>query len=86
MPARRPQSHHGSHAGNPPGVRAALRPCPGDVPGFASRVLLREPGRRAGFPEAQVEHLDELIVPLVTARTPGLSKLMLAVPPPWSCA
>jgi hypothetical protein len=38
------------------------------------------------FLEAQIEHLDELIVPLVTAHAPGLSKLMLVVPPPWSCA
>jgi len=51
---------------------AALRPRPGDVPGYATRVALRELGRRARFPGAQIEHLDELIVPLVTARAPGL--------------
>ncbi len=85
MPARRPQSHHCSHAGEPR-AGAALRPCPGDVPGYASRALLREPGRRAGFPEAQFDHLGELIVPLVTTRAPGLSNLVLAMPPPWSCA
>jgi transposase len=32
---------------------AALRPRPGDVPGYATRITLREPGRRARFPGAQ---------------------------------
>ena len=54
---------------------AALRPRPGDVPGSAPRVALRELGRRAQFLDAQLDRLDELIVPLVTAqgtRIPGL--------------
>jgi transposase len=51
---------------------AALRPRPGDVPGYATRVALRELGRRARFLDAQIGHLDELIVPLVTGRAPGL--------------
>ncbi len=38
------------------------------------------------FLQAQTGHLGELIVPLVTARGPGLAKLMLVGPPPWSCA
>ncbi len=38
----------------------------------ATRVALRELGRRARFPDAQTGQLDELIVPLVTARAPGL--------------
>ena len=42
-------------------------------------------GGAPGFPEAQIEHLDELIVPLVIARACGLPKLMLAMPP-WFCA
>jgi hypothetical protein len=50
---------------------AALRPRPGDVPGYATRVALRELGRRARFLEAQIGQLDELIVPLVTAPRPG---------------
>src|SRR6516162_7503168 len=51
---------------------AALRPRPGDVPGYATRVALRELGRRAQFLDQQLDRLDELIVPLVTARAPGL--------------
>ena len=54
---------------------AALRPRPGDQPGYATRVALRELGRRVQFPGAQLERLDELIVPLVTARAPGLLSL-----------
>ena len=32
---------------------ASLRPRPGDVPGYATRVALRELGRRAVFPARQ---------------------------------
>ena len=54
---------------------AALRPRPGDVVGYATRVALRELGRRAQFPGGQLGRLDALIVPLVTARAPGLLAL-----------
>jgi transposase len=54
---------------------AALPPRPGDVPGYATRVALRELGRRVRFLDAQIGQLDELIVPLVTARAPGLLAL-----------
>jgi transposase len=54
---------------------AALRPRPGDVPGHATRVALRELGRRVRFLDAQLERLDELMVPLVTARAAGLLSL-----------
>ena len=54
---------------------AALRPRPGDVPGYATRVALRELGRRAQFLDGQLDRLDELIGPLVTARAPGLLAL-----------
>jgi transposase len=54
---------------------AALRPRPGGVPGYATRIALRELGRRAVFLDGQLERLDELIVPLVTARAPGLVAL-----------
>ena len=54
---------------------AALRPRPGDVPGYATRVALRELGRRVRFPDAQLGRLNELIGPLVSARAPGLLAL-----------
>ena len=54
---------------------ASLRPRPGDVPGYATRVALREPVRRDWFLDAQLDRLDELIGPLVTARAPGLLAL-----------
>ncbi len=54
---------------------AALRPRPGDVPGYATRIALRELGRRVQFLDAQLGRLDELIIPLVTARAPGLLSL-----------
>src|SRR6516162_3824521 len=50
-------------------------PRPGEVPGYATRVALRELGRRAQFLDAQLDRLDELIGPLVTARAPGLLAL-----------
>ena len=54
---------------------AALRPRPGDAAGYAVRVALRELGRRVAFLDGQLERLDDLIVPLVTARAPGLLAL-----------
>jgi transposase len=51
---------------------AALRPRPGDVVGYATRIALRELGRRAEFLDDQLARLDELIIPLVTARAPSL--------------
>jgi transposase len=54
---------------------AALRPRPGDAVGYATRIAVRELGRRAEFPGGQLARLDELIVPLVTSRAPGLLAL-----------
>ena len=54
---------------------ASLRPRPGDVVGYATRVALRELGRRAQFLDDQLDRLDELIAPLVAARAPGLLAL-----------
>jgi transposase len=54
---------------------AALRPRPGSTVGYATRLALRELGRRTEFLGAQMERLDELIVPLVTAHAPGLLTL-----------
>ena len=54
---------------------ASLRPRPGSTVGCATRIALRELGRRAEFLDAQLERLDELILPLVTAHAPGLLAL-----------
>ncbi len=54
---------------------ASLRPRPGAVVGYPTRIALRELGRRAQFLGRQLERLDELIIPLVTARAPGLLAL-----------
>ena len=54
---------------------ASLRPRPGSTVGYATRIALRELGRRAEFLDGQLERLDELIVPLVTAHAPGLLAL-----------
>jgi transposase len=54
---------------------ASLRPRTGDVAGHATRAARRELGRRAQFLDGQLERLDELIVPLVTAHAPGLLAL-----------
>jgi transposase len=54
---------------------ASLRPRPGSTVGYATRIALRELGRRAQFPGGQLERLDELIVPRVRAHAPGLLAL-----------
>jgi transposase len=54
---------------------AALRPRSGDAAGYAVRTALRELGRRVEFLDAQIARLDDLIVPLVTARAPDLLAL-----------
>jgi transposase len=64
---------------------AALRPRPGDVVGYATRIALRELGRRAQFLDGQLGRLDELIVPLVEARAPGLLALYGIGPDTAAC-
>jgi transposase len=54
---------------------ASLRPRLGSTVGYATRIALRELGRRAEFPGGQLGRLDELIIPLVTARAPALLAL-----------
>src|SRR5690348_14258402 len=54
---------------------AALRPRPGSMVRYHTLLSLRELGRRAQFLDGQLQRLDELIVPLVTARAPGLLSL-----------
>jgi transposase len=51
---------------------AALRPRPGSMVRYHTLLALRELGRRAQFLDGQLQRLDEFIVPLVTARAPGL--------------
>jgi transposase len=52
---------------------AALLPCPGDVPGYAARIALRELGQCAVFPGGQLGRPGELIAPLVSEHAPGWS-------------
>jgi hypothetical protein len=54
---------------------ASLRPRPGAVVGYHTRIALREPVRRAEFLDSQILSLDALIVPLVTGHAPGLLAL-----------
>jgi len=55
---------------------ATLRPraaqVPAEVPGYATRIALRELARRAEFLDAQLQRLDALIIPLVTTHAPDL--------------
>jgi hypothetical protein len=64
---------------------AALRPRPGDAAQYAVRVALRELGRRVEFLDAQLERLDDLIVPLVTARAPACSACTASARTPRRC-
>ena len=54
---------------------AALRPRPGSMIRYHTLLSLRELGRRVEFLDGQLQRLDALIVPLVTARAPGLLAL-----------
>jgi transposase len=54
---------------------ASLRPRPGSTVGYATRIALRELGRRAEFLDGQLQRLDALIVPLVAGHAPGLLAL-----------
>ena len=64
---------------------ASLRPRTGDVAGYATRIALRELGRRAQFLDGQLERLDQLIIPLVTARAPACSPFTESAPAPRRC-
>jgi hypothetical protein len=65
---------------------AALRPRPGSMVRYHTLLSLRELGRRAQFLDGQLERLDELIVPLVTARAPGLLRLHGVGPDTAACS
>jgi len=51
---------------------AALRPRPGEIIGYATRVALRELGRRAEFLNQQIDYLDEILLPLIKLQAPSL--------------
>ena len=51
---------------------AALRPRTGDTVGYATRIALRELGRRAEYLAAQIDYLDDLLEPLVELQAPSL--------------
>ncbi len=54
---------------------AAMRPRAGDTVGYAARIALRELGRRAVYLADEIDRLDALIAPLLTARAPALLAL-----------
>jgi hypothetical protein len=54
---------------------ASLRPRPGAVVGYHTRIALRELGRRAEFPGSQIISPGALIVPLITGHAPRLLAL-----------
>ena len=59
---------------------AALRPRPGDQVGYATRIALRELGRRAEYLAAQIDYLDGLLLPLVELQAPSLLEMYGAGP------
>jgi transposase len=59
---------------------AALRPRPGDVVGYATRIALRELGRRAEYLADQIDYLDELLLPLIELQAPSLLEMYGAGP------
>jgi transposase len=54
---------------------AALRPRPGDLIDFTTRVALRELGRRAVYLAEEIDRIDALLTPLIAARAPALLAL-----------
>jgi transposase len=59
---------------------AALRPRPGDTVGYATRVALRELGRRAEFLATQIDTLEGLLLPLIELQAPSLLEMYGAGP------
>jgi transposase len=56
-------------------VAELASPRPGSMIRYHTLLSLRELGRRVAFLDGQLQRLDALIVPLVTARAPGLLAL-----------
>lgn len=52
-----------------------MRLRPGDVVGYATRVALRELGRRAEFLAGPIDYLDSLLLPLVELQAPSLLEM-----------
>src|SRR3984893_5572183 len=50
---------------------ACLRPRPGDIVGYPTRIALRELGRRAEFLNQQIDYLDEILLPLIKLQAPS---------------
>src|SRR5262249_41651295 len=66
---------------------ATLRPRTGSMIRYHTFLALRELGRRAQYLDDQLTRLDQLIVPLVTARAPACSPCTeSARTPPRSCS
>ncbi len=59
---------------------AVLRPRPTGTVGYATRIALRELGRRAEFLAGQIDYLDRLLLPLVEAQAPSLLEMYGAGP------
>lgn len=55
---------------------AAMRPRPGDTVSYVTQMTLRDLARRAQSLGAEIEHIDDLLVPIVEAHAPA----MLALP------
>ncbi len=51
---------------------AAMRPCAGELVELTTLIVLRELGRRAAYLAAEINRLDDLLLPLLTLRAPAL--------------
>jgi transposase len=51
---------------------AAMRPRPGEIVDYATRVALRELARRGLYLAGEIERVDGLLAPLITQRAPAL--------------
>ena len=54
---------------------AAMRPRPGEVVDYATRIALRELGRRAAYLAEEMARADGLLGPLIASRAPSLLAL-----------
>ena len=54
---------------------ATMRPRPGEIVDYTTRIALRELGRRAAYLAEEIDRVDELLAPLIADRAPGLLAL-----------